>query len=147
MPIFGHTILSHNSAIFSQLGAIFHVRSGDHFLSKNQSFYASLSFLDYVGHFWRKILMVWGRHNRPKSWPTGLNFWTNHYLEIVSVAVQVWYRFSIQKKFILLTNHTITHHFTKFLGRLKCGIYPLNHHRLSWLVYLIHDCGCCDVRG
>ena len=38
-----------------------------------------------------------------------------------------------------------------------CGIYFLNHHRLtlcftcsdhvSWLVYFIHDCGCCDVRG
>ena len=44
------------------------------------------------------------------------------------------------------------------LGRLKCGIYFLNnHHRLSlcctcsahvsWLLYVIHDCGCCDVQG
>ena len=35
--------------------------------------------------------------------------------------------------------------------------WAINHHRhslcciclthVSWLVYLIHDCGCCDVRG
>ena len=58
MPIFGHTYFDHNSAIFGQIGLKIFMGTQETFiyrlLIENQSCDPYLSFLNFLGHFWRE---------------------------------------------------------------------------------------------
>ena len=93
-PMFGHTFFGHNSAISGLIGLKIFKGVQETIIywlvMRNLSYSAYFSFLIFgplLVKKWawppRTPLFVWSLRTQPKSWPTGLTFWANRYLEIM----------------------------------------------------------------
>ena len=84
---------NHNSANFGPIGLKNDVNSGDYCLLSIDLWW-EIQVMMLIFDFWFfgpllagkwawPPLMVWGLQTRPKSWPTGWNFWAYHYIKII----------------------------------------------------------------